>query len=163
MSVLNNVEVSWACVQQPNKKFISTGEWSVQINKLTKEQADCLQAEAKALHPKGIKIKNEDDGTKSFKFKRKCIRADGVTPNPKPVVLDMSGKEIKELIGNGSICNVQYSFSVYKHATFGEGVTSDLKAIQVIKLVPYGAKEDGSEFSFSSEGASSDFNDGDFE
>jgi len=119
--------------------------WEIQVT-LTPEQAKALQAEAKALNPKGIRIKNEDDGTKSFRFKRKVLKADGVSENNPPVVCGPGGKDDKfdKLIGNGSICNIQYGLVGYDNK-FGKGITTDLKGVQVLVHVPYGA-QDGDEF-----------------
>jgi hypothetical protein len=168
MAVLKGVEVMWACVQVPNTKFNSEGEWSIDVVKLTPEHVIQLQTDAKAADPKGCKIKNEDDGTKSFKFKRKCFRADKLTkepvPNDKPKVLDAQGNEVKTLVGNGSICDVQYAFVPYDNK-FGKGVTTDLKAIKIISLVAFGAA-DGDEFEFNTPTeqpkASNEYDDGDF-
>ena len=144
MAILRNVPVMWASVQKPNLQFEPT--WEIQVT-LTPEQAKELQAEAKALNPKGIKIKNEDDGTKTFRFKRKVNRADGNGENNPPVVCGPGGKDDKfdKLIGNGSICNVQYSLVKYDNPKFGKGITTDLKGVQVLIHVPYGS-QDGDEF-----------------
>jgi len=76
MPVIKNCRVSWASVQKPNTQFEAC--WEVQVH-LNKEQADALQAEAKALHPKGIKLKQEGDDY-TFRFRRKVEKADG-SPN----------------------------------------------------------------------------------
>ena len=144
MSVLKNVKVSWASVQKPNVQFEPA--WEIQVH-LSDEQAKALQAEAKAILPKGIKIKNEDDGSKTFRFKRKVLRADGIEENTPPVICGLGGKDDKfeKLIGNGSICNVQYALVKYDNVKFGKGITTDLKGVQVLEHVPYGV-QDGDEF-----------------
>jgi hypothetical protein len=136
MAVLKKVPVQWASVITPSTQF--DHQWEIQVE-LTKDQADALKEEAKAVHKKGIKIK-EEGGKFYFRFRRKVKRADG-TDNSAPVVIGPDGKPFTQLIGNGSICNVQYGFVAYKHAKFGEGVTNDLKGVRVIEHVPYGERD----------------------
>jgi hypothetical protein len=162
MAILRNVPVMWCSVIKPNTQFEPA--WEVQVT-LTPEQAKELVAEAKALNPKGIKIKNEDDGTKTYRFKRKVKKADGVTENNPPVVCGPGGKNdvFTALIGNGSICNIQYGFAAYDNK-FGKGVVSDLKGVQVIVHKPFGV-QDGDEFGSvdsSAPKASEEYDDGDF-
>jgi hypothetical protein len=165
MPVLRNVKVAWASVQKPNVMFEPT--WEIQVT-LSPEQAKDLQAEAKALNPKGIKIKNEDNGTKTFRFKRRVERADGQGENKPPVVCGTGGKNdvFDKLIGNGSICNVQYALVKYDNPKFGKGITTDLKGVQVMIHVPFGV-QDGDEFGSAdtpSESTKKDdsYDDGDF-
>ncbi len=136
MPVIKSVPVSWASVQKPNTQFEPS--WEINVE-LTKEQADELQANAKALHPKGIKIKNED-GKLSIRFRRRVARADGKGDNPKPIVKGPDGEDFDKLIGNGSICNVQYGLSAYDNK-FGKGVTTDLKGVRVITHIPFGEQD----------------------
>jgi hypothetical protein len=138
MPVLKRVEVRWASVHTPNTKFEPAYEIECL---LSKEQALALKKESKELDPKGkgIKIKqDEDSGQLYIRFKRKVERPDG-TSNPKPVCVSKDGKTpFEKLVGNGSICNVQYSFVAYKNPKFGEGVTNDFKGLQVLEHVAYG-------------------------
>lgn len=136
MPVLKGVPVYWANVQSPNTQFEPA--WEIQVE-LTKEQADELQANAKALHKKGINIKNED-GKYSFRFRRKVARADGKGENQKPVVKGPDGEPFDKLIGNGSICNVQYGLTAYENK-FGKGVTTDLKGVRVLVHIPFGEQD----------------------
>ena len=143
MSVIRNVVVSWASVQEPNIQFEPC--WELQAH-LTQEQANELITEAKKVSPKGIKIKKDDTGM-TYRFKRRVARADGNGENQKPVVfgpLGKSGGPFTSLIGNGSVCNIQYMFIAYDNK-FGKGVTCDLKGVQVVEHVPYGVA-DGDEF-----------------
>ena len=164
MSVLSKVAVSWASVQEPNTQFEPA--WEILCH-LSKEQADALIKEAKAVHPKGIKIKKEEDGSLSIRFKRSVERKDGKGENKKPVVVDKKAKPFEDLIGNGSICNIEYSLVPWNNK-FGSGITTDLKAVQVLELVPYGAK-DGASFAPVEDDADLDaeektaFDDADFE
>lgn len=137
MPVLKRVEVRWVSAQKPNTKFESTYEIECI---LSKEQAKTLQEESKDFDPKGkgIKIKKDDNDNLYIRFKRKAERPDG-TPNPKPICVGKDGKTpFEKLVGNGSVCNVQYSFVTYKNVKFGEGVTSDFKGVQVLEHVAYG-------------------------
>lgn len=141
MAVLKNVRVSWACVLEPNRTF--TPAWEVKVH-MNAAQAKALQDEAKSLNKKGLNIKKEGDDEYTFRFKRNISRADG-TENRAPVVVGQDGKTpFKELIGNDSICNIQYGLVAYTNK-FGSGVTSDLKGVMVVKHVPY-TGGDGSEF-----------------
>ena len=147
MAVLKNVPISWASITSPNTKY--THQWEIQAT-LTKEQAAKLLAESKEVNSKGIKIVKEDDGTLTYRFKRKVFRADGVTPNNQPVLVDAKGRKFTELLGNGSICNIQYGFASYDNA-YGKGVVNDLKGVQVLTHVPY-SSQDGSEFDMEEDG-----------
>lgn len=166
MSVLNNVVVNWASIQDPNIQFEPA--WELQVVNLTPEQAKQIIDDSKTAHPKGVKLKTEEDGSLSYRFKRRVARADGNGENPKPVVYGPKGKAGGELtckIGNGSLCNVQYLFNAYDNK-FGKGATCDLKGLQVLILVPYGV-EDGGEFGDVDTGApastaNDDYNEGDF-
>jgi hypothetical protein len=160
MPVLKNVKVSWASVQKPNIQFEPC--WEIQVH-LDKDQASKLQAEAKALNPKGIKLKEEGNEF-TFRFRRKVEKADG-TENKPPVVCGPGGIEDKftRLIGNGSICNVQYLLIAYDNKKFGKGVTTDLKGVQVLEHVAYG-EADGEAFGSANNKPieSNSYDDGDF-
>lgn len=138
MPILYNVPVKWASVQKPNTQFEPA--WEVQAI-LTKEQAAELQAAAKKVNPKGIKIKKEDDGTLYFRFKRSVARKDGNGNNEPPTVVDAHKEPFTKMIGNGSICNIKYSLIPWNNK-FGSGVTTDFKGIQVVEWVEYGDNED---------------------
>jgi hypothetical protein len=163
MAILRNVPVSWASVQKPNVMFEPC--WEIQVT-LTSEQAKELVAESKGVNPKGIKVKNEDDGTKTFRFRRKVAKSDGSGENKPPVVCGPLGKDDKfdKLIGNGSICNIQYGFAAYDNK-FGKGVVTDLKGVQVLVHVPFGV-QDGDEFGSADPSSDTtkkeEYDDGDF-
>lgn len=145
MAVLRKVPVMWCKVLTPNTTF-DNHAWEIQAV-LTEEQADALQAEAKGINKKGIKIKKDDAGLLTFRFKRAVKRADG-SENEAPVVVGPGGKDDHwpkgVNIGNGSICNIQYAMREF---TFGntKGVKVDLKGLQVLHHVAYGVA-DGDEF-----------------
>lgn len=166
MSILKNVSVLWASVQSPDVKFDPT--WHVTAV-LSEEHKKQLLDESKLIDPKkkGIKIKSNDDGQDVYRFKRKVNKADGSGENNQPVVCGPKGKDDKfdKLIGNGSVCNIQYRFVPYNNK-FGSGVTCDLQGIQVIDHVPFGSVDGdafGSVESSSEEPKSSnEYDDGDF-
>lgn len=137
MPTLKKVPVHWASVITPSTQF--EHQWEIQVE-LTKEQAEALKEEAKAIHKKGIKIK-EENGKFFYRFRRKVHKADGTGDNPAPVVIGPDGEPFNKLIGNGSICNVQYGFAGYNNVKFGSGVTNDLKGVRVINHVPYGEQD----------------------
>jgi hypothetical protein len=145
MAVLKSVPVMWCQVLKPNTTFDNPA-WEVQAV-LTEAQAAALQAEAKGINKKGIKIKTDEKGVITYRFKRAVKRADG-TENAAPVIVGSGGKgdtwPAGVNIGNGSVCNIQYAMREF---TFGatKGVTVDLKGIQVLHHVPYGVA-DGDEF-----------------
>ena len=164
MPIIRSVPVRWASVLKPNTQFEPVYEVEVV---LTKDQATELMRQSKEIDVKGkgLKIKkNEDDGTLSIRFRRKQFRPDG-TENVPPVAVDRDGKtSFTKLIGNGSICNVQYGIVQYKHPKFGEGVTTDFKGIQVLEHVQFG-EQDGEGFGNEAEESSStkeSFDDEDF-
>lgn len=167
MSVLKNASVMWAQVIQPDTKF--EPQWHITAI-LNKEQQDQLINESKSIDPKGkgIKLKEDEQGNKIYRFRRRVARASGDGENNAPLVCGPKGKDDKwdKLIGNGSVCNIQYRFVPYENK-FGKGVTVDLCGVQVIDHVPYGAA-DGDEFGSAESSESSaptstnEFDDNDF-
>ena len=146
MAVLRNVTVQWASVQAPDTQY--DPKWTVEAL-LSEDEADALVAESKKYHEKGITIKNKD-GQLSYRFERKVDRADGNGENKAPAVKstdpgpDGKPQDFGGLIGNGSTCNINYSFFKWDNK-YGSGVKSDFKGIQVVDLVEYG-RPDGDEF-----------------
>ena len=164
MARLDNVKVNWAQVLAPDTKFEPM--WHVTVL-LSEEQRDQLVSESKAIDPKGkgIKIKKDDNDNLTYRFRRKVAKADGSGDNSQPKVCGPGGKDDiwDKLIGNGSVCNIQYRFIPYNNK-FGSGVTCDLQGIQVIHHVPYG-EQDGDAFDSvesNEKGTSNDFDDSDF-
>jgi hypothetical protein len=145
MSVLNKVQVRWAAVLTPDTKFEPTWHVTVVLDEATKKQ---LIDESKSVDPKGkgIKIKEDDEGNLVYRFRRKVMKADGSSENNPPLVCGPKGKDDKfdKLIGNGSVCNIQYRFVPYNNK-FGSGVTCDLQGVQVLEHVPFG-EQDGDAF-----------------
>lgn len=124
-------KVKWASLQQPNTTFEPV--YSVDVV-LDKEKAVQLKKE-------GLPVKKNDDGEFILKAKRKAKRKDG-SDNTKPRVVDGNKNPVSDLIGNGSLCNVQYQTFDWSYAG-KSGIGVDLIAVQVLELVPYsGGVED---------------------
>lgn len=121
----------WASVQAPNVKYEPT--WQTDLVISDKQVAGAKKA--------GLKVKKSEDGN-VVTFKRKVLRKDGAE-NKAPVVVNSRNEPIKDLVGNGSLINVQFSTYSYNNS-FGAGVGADLQGIQVLELVEY--SNDGGEF-----------------
>lgn len=166
MSILKKVKVNWAQVLTPDTKFEPVWHVTAVLEEHHKKQ---LIDESKEVDPKkkGIKIKENDEGQDVYRFRRKVSKADGSGENNPPVVCGPKGKDDKfeKLIGNGSVCNIQYRFVPYNNK-FGSGVTCDLQGIQVISHVPYGEQDgdafDSEDTESSAPSSSNEFDDGDF-
>lgn len=133
MSVLRNVKVRWASVIEPNTKF--ENRWEI--------EAILDKAQAATLADHGFKLKTDEDGNPTYRFRRKCEgkRKDGGTyAFEAPKVFDAAKKEFDKLIGNGSVCNIQYNV---KETSFAGNafINGDLVAVQVLQHVTYGEDE----------------------
>jgi len=128
----------WASVQAPNTKYDPVYQVDLIIE--DKQVAGAKKA--------GLKVKKTDDGN-VIRFRRNQFRASG-EENQKPVVVDASNRPITDLVGNGSVINVQFTVFEYDNK-YGKGTGSDLQGIQVLELVVYGG-QDGDEFEVEEEG-----------
>jgi len=151
MAVLKNVQVRWAQIQAPDTRY--DPQWSVDAL-LTKEQAKAISDAAKKVHKKGVKIKKDDDGQLYYKFSRKVDKADGSGENKAPRCIDGQKNPVTDLIGNGSLCNIQYSVFPWDNK-FGTGVGIDFAGIQVLELVSFGG--DADEFGVEGEAEGDEF------
>jgi len=154
MSVLKNVEIQWAHIQQPDTRYEPV--WKIDVV-VDDEIMDKINKEAKAFAEsvgfpyKKIKPKINNDDEKVITIKRNVNRSDG-GENDAPVCVgkvkdELTGElvKIKDLVGNGSVCNVQYSLFKWGPNKFGSGISLDFKGLQVLNLVSYGSA-DGDEF-----------------
>tara|TARA_R110000765_G_scaffold110186_1_gene201507 strand:- start:19627 stop:20097 length:471 start_codon:yes stop_codon:yes gene_type:complete len=124
----------WASVTQPNTTYEPV--WSVDVGNLS-------AAAKKTLKADGLedKIKNKDDEKGDFiNIKQKVNKRDGSTFEP-PKVVDGMKRPFDSLIGNGSEVAVKYTAREWEY-NGKAGITADLKAVQVIKHIPYGDGED---------------------
>ena len=130
MSVINGTAY-WASIQSPNTKFEPT--WQIDVGN--------LDADNKAIAEKdGLNIKTDEIKGDYVTVKRKVKRKDG-NDNTPPVIVDGQKRPMMDLIGNGSKVNVLYNTYEWKYAG-KEGVSADLKKVQVVTLIPYEERED---------------------
>lgn len=118
-------KVKWASVKSPNTKF--TPQWCIDV---------ILDVQtAKSMKAEGYNVKKDKDGDLVLKCKRNVKRADG-TENAPPRVVDSSKQPFNDLIGNGSVCNIQYTPFPYTYAG-RSGIATNLIGVQVMEHVPY--------------------------
>tara|TARA_R110000803_G_scaffold199619_4_gene263729 strand:+ start:3387 stop:3848 length:462 start_codon:yes stop_codon:yes gene_type:complete len=130
MSVISGTAY-WASLQSPNTKFEPS--WQIEVCN--------LDAENKAIAEKdNLTIKYDDVKGDYVSIKRKVKRKDGNNNQP-PIVVDAQKRPMLDLIANGSKVNVLYSTFEWKYAG-KQGVSADLKKVQVVELIPYEEKED---------------------
>jgi hypothetical protein len=126
----------WSSLITPNTTYEPCYCIDVEVD----ESTSALLMEA-GLKPKMV------DGRSRYKIKRKAFRKDG-SPAKKPVVLDKNGQPFNELIGNGSLVQVQTTIENWKWGA-KSGVRADLQGVKVLELVSYkmpdGAELMGSE------------------
>lgn len=122
----------WASITTPNTNF----EPVYTVNLVVDD------AIAKDFEERGFSVKEKEEGP-TLVFKRKVKNKNG-GDNKVPVLIDKFKNPIDVQVGNGSEVVVQYEEweSNYKGKEF-KGL--DLKGVQVLSLVEYGAP-DGSEF-----------------
>ena len=130
MSVISGTAY-WASLQSPNTKFEPS--WQIEVCN--------LDAENKAIAEKdNLTIKYDDVKGDYVSIKRKVKRKDGNNNQP-PIVVDAQKRPMLDLIANGSKVNVLYSTFEWKYAG-KQGVSADLKKVQVVDLIPYEERED---------------------
>lgn len=155
-------------VNQPDTRFNKEGIYSIKL-RLEGEEADQLvreiDAEMKASYQAAVKTvadaaaknkkkpakvkqadppyqRDEDTGAVSFTFK---MNATGKTKTGEvftrqPVIFDKYGKPVQGMkLGGGSTVRVSYDLFPFYTAMVGAGVSLRLAAVQVLKLVEFGA------------------------
>ena len=138
----------WASVQTPNDKF-PPPVYCVDL--------EIDEANAATLRADGITVK-EKDGMLTVKAKRKQFRKDG-TLNTKPNCVDGQKRPFEDLIGNGSLVNLQVNAFDWEFAG-KKGRSLDFVGIQVLDHVEFSGTSD--EFAVS-DIDTPDVNDGDFD
>ena len=157
----------WPRLDQPDTKFDENGIYSARLRIPQDEAKDliaAIQKEAKAHMGKVLPARDnpcwavevdketgEETGHYVFNIKAKnAMVRDKANPgqkklwDKKPVVYDASGKVVTGLkIGGGSVLRV--SFDVTRYDEPKKGLKLDLLAVQVIKLVEYGAAVESAE------------------
>ena len=134
MSVISGTAY-WAAITNPNTTFDSDGVWTVDVANLDKKNLDMVKKD-------GLTVKNTGDDRGDFvTVKRKVRRKDG-SLNRAPDLVDGQKRTMTNtLIGNGSKVNVHYT--TYEWEFKGRaGVSADLRAIQVVDLIPYNTEAD---------------------
>lgn len=155
MAILGNVSVQgiayYAQVQSPDKP----GEKGVYKLELVLDEANSAIMESLGMVPARTKATEEkvggpksfpDHPGKVFIFKNALFGKGGVPkPKAKPAVYDAKVLPFDGLIGNGSLVNVNGFLyeAPYEGKVF---VKAYMKEIQVLDLVPYESKNDGTSF-----------------
>ena len=146
----NNVKVMWAKLQQDNPEPPYQGEgvsnWTIQAV-LDDAQAD--KYKETGLFPKFKRNQEHDlvleDGLRQVKLKKSSTFGVGGKPKNPVAVVDEYGNKFTDLIGNGSVCNIQCSAHTWSRD--GKQNTSlELQAVQVVDLVEYVEGEGGDDF-----------------
>ena len=133
MSIITG-KAQWASVLQPNTKYEPA--WQIDVCNLDAKSKKLLKADGVAH-----KIKNVGDDRGDFiKITQKVDKRDG-TKFEAPKVVDGMKRPFTQLIGNGSEVAVKYAVSNYEYSG-NSGVAAYLKAVQVLKHIPYGDGED---------------------
>jgi|TARA_Y100000310_G_scaffold79311_1_gene76030 hypothetical protein len=125
----------WAAITNPNTTFDSDGIWSIDVANLDKKNLEIVKKD-------GLAIKNKGDDRGDFvTVKRRVRRKDG-SLNRAPDLVDGQKRTMTNtLIGNGSKVNVHYT--TYEWEFKGRaGVSADLRAVQVVELIPYNTEAD---------------------
>jgi len=138
----------WCSVQAPNDKFPPP----VYVVDLEVDESN-----AATLRADGITVK-EKDGLLFIKAKRKQFRKDG-TLNTKPNCVDANKRPFEDLIGNGSLVNLQVNAFDWEFAG-KKGRSLDFVGIQVLDLVEFSGTKDEFE---AGNASSPDVADGEFD
>ena len=133
MAVIKNVSVSWVKCDQEHPDMGYDGDspaWTVNVDN---PPADIIKLwKDKGLG--GLKT-NKDTGKEYLVLKRKAAPFANGDQKDAPVVVDGHLKPLDpNIVGNGSIANIQYSTYPWKHRQ-REGIAADLMGIQVINLI----------------------------
>lgn len=171
-------KAEYAWLTKPDTKFdkphgvykinvVMSKEAAAPMIAVAKETATKLLAEKKGAEKNPVKAKkiklssdrpftDNEDGTVTLKFKMKArVEREGKESfDQKPALFDSMGQPLvgdkAPLLGNGSVVKVSFEPVGYHHPKEGIGCTFRLKAVQIIKLVPYTAG-DASAYGFSEE------------
>jgi hypothetical protein len=151
----NNVKVQWAKLNDDNveKPYQGKGvdNWTLQVI-LSDEQSDAYKKTG--FFPKFKRDMDNDlvleDGLRQVKLKKSTTFGVGGKPKKGVVVVDAYGNPFNDLIGNGSVCNIQCSS--HNWTRDGKtGITLELQAVQVLELVEFETSGDEFTPSFSFE------------
>jgi hypothetical protein len=122
----------WASLSAPNTTYEPVWCIDVTVDEKTKVELESI----------GLNVQNKGDEKGDFiKIKRKVMKPDGTEREAPNVVDSKRNPWDKSLIGNGSDVNVKFKVYEYEYNK-NHGVSADLIAVQVVKLVPYGSDFD---------------------
>ena len=140
MSVIKGTAY-WAHVVAPNTKFVTDGEWSVDVGNLDATNKKIAQSD-------GLSIKNKGDEKGDFiTVKRRVKWKDGALKTAPKIMDAQKNVVLDTLIGNGSEVNVLYT--PYEWSNMGKsGVSGELEAIQILNLIPYIENQQSAEDAF---------------
>ena len=141
----DNVKVMWTKLQEDKPEAPYQGEgthnWTIQAV-LDDAQAD--KYKDAGLFPKFKRNQEHDivleEGLRQIKLKKSATFGVNGKPKRPVVVVDVYGNAFTDLIGNGSVCNIQCS----AHTWTRDGKTNtslELQAVQVVELVEYNEEE----------------------
>ncbi|MGY8868070.1 MAG: hypothetical protein ACKVJK_20890 [Methylophagaceae bacterium] len=135
----------WSKLQNDKPEAPDQGEgthyWTIQVV-LDDVQAD--KYKETGLFPKFKRNQEHDivleEGLRQVKLKKSTTFGVNGKPKQPVVVVDVYGNPFTDLIGNGSVCNVQCS----AHTWTRDGKTNtslELQAVQVVELIAYDEEE----------------------
>jgi hypothetical protein len=147
MAVLKNVELQWARLGTPEKKYMSEEtQWSV--NALVSDKQSRKYLKDKLItKERWIEVNGEDQAIIGFR-RDTHYKKSGDARTPVRVV-DAYGQDVDaNIIGNGSKANIQYSVRDWEFQG-RKGRSMELLAVQITELVEYKSLQSaGNEFEF---------------
>ena len=129
--------VMWAHVQAPDDydKYSVCGYISKELAKeLTDQGATGIRKD------KAGKVEKDENGNIMWQFRTNALDKEGNKKEPLRVV-DKGKNPFTKLVGNGSLCNIQYTISEWEFKG-KKGIGSYLNAVQVLDHVAFGGAED---------------------
>lgn len=133
MAVIKNVKISWVKCDENNPDMGFDGDspaWKVNIE----NPSDALVQMWKDKGLGGLK-KTKDTGAPYLVVQRKATKYKNGDSKEAPSVVDGHLKPLDpNIVGNGSIANIQYSTYPWTFKN-KEGVAADLMGIQVLNLI----------------------------
>ena len=127
-----NRPVKWAALVTPDTKYESC--WKMDII-LTEEMATNLKAA-------GFACKQDNDGDWILRAKKKTHKKNGEAMSPPRVVGADGQTAFTEMLGNGTICNVNL-FCKYVEVNGKTYLPARLNEVQVVKHVVYAGASPG--------------------
>jgi len=156
MSVISG-KAYWAHVVVPNKKWDSDGVWSIDVYDMDEKSLAILKED-------GLTLRNKGDARGDFIHLKSNVRNEKTGQlNKAPDLLDAQKRPMIDTdvrVGHGSTVNVRYKPYSWDNQ-FGKGRGAELKATQVIELIPFIGDNDDEDFEVVADGYSADSTDED--